>query len=268
MGSIACSVMGHAALLSEEWMLRITSSDTTRQKECWLGDRNRAALHTNNSGTSTWKSAIAVSWVLLVGCVVATPAQAGFIGDYNFGNFSQTVETFDPTLGTLFNTDPNAGATYDGVNDIVTLTGLNDGSGNPGEVDLYLTVLNSGLLSFQYSFATLDLPFCGTGTDPCDPAGFYIESAFTPIAGLDGDSGTVTSLAVTAGQRFGFRIQTADNANEPGILTISNFSSQATSTSPAVPEPGTLSLMLLAGLTAAGSRWRSSRARRSQEETQ
>ena len=243
-------------------MFGLTLSGSASQNECWSRDRKHIASATRKSTLAGPHSFIAITWILVVGCLAAAPAQAGFMGDYNYTNFTQTVKTYDPINGVIFNSDSNAGATYNSTSDIVTLTGGNDGSGNPGEVDLFLTVMHSGSISFQYSYSTLDSPVCGpNSTDSCDPAGYLLGGVFTPLAGLTGDSGNVTNLAVSKGQVFGFRVKTLDNQNEPGIFSIGSFSSQLSSGSGSGPEPGTLSLMVLAGLAAAGMR-RASKVRR------
>jgi hypothetical protein len=47
------------------------------------------------------------------------------------------------------------------------------------------------------------------------------------------------------GDIFGFRVETDDNTQEPGVFTISEFNVNST----AAPEPATMPLVLLAAIT-------------------
>ena len=121
------------------------------------------------------------------------------------------------------NADGTAASPDGGIS--VILTGGNNGSGLTGMTDLITTATGDGTISFQYSYSSLDAP-------GFDWAGYVIGSQFTQLADTDGEFGTA-AFSVMVGDTFGFRVVTFDNTSEPGIFTISDFSSGASS----VPEP-------------------------------
>jgi hypothetical protein len=97
----------------------------------------------------------------------------------------------------------------------VVLTGGNNGSGLSGTTSLTITAPASGLVHFQFSYFTLDIP-------GFDSAGFLLDGVYTQLAALSGDTGT-GNFAVAAGHTFGFRVETSDNQGEPGVFTISDL---------------------------------------------
>jgi len=163
-------------------------------------------------------------WLIAAGSFLAPQARAGFIQAYDLANFTLTNQNAD-----------GAAVTPDGGSSVV-FTGGNNGSGLSGSTDLTIAAAISGLVSFQYSYLSLDTP-------GFDTAGFLVNGLFTQLTDTSGDSGK-TAFSIAAGQRFGFRMTTFDNQGEPGILTISNFS--APSSAAAAPEPATWLLALAA----------------------
>ena len=150
----------------------------------------------------------------------APAADAGFIGPYVLSNW------------TLINTNGNGAATtLDGGNSLI-LSGSNNGGGLPGSTEWIITVPVDDALSFGWSYFSLDAP-------EKDLAGYSIGSQFFLLSGSSGSSGN-TGLLLKAGQSFGFNVRTSDNLGEPGILTITQFSSPAT-----VPEPDGISFVVL-----------------------
>jgi hypothetical protein len=161
-------------------------------------------------------------------------AHAGFIGA--FQDFSLTnsafangyAETFDGGLSLLF-------------------TGPNDGSGEYGTTDLTEVVGGSGMFHFSYAYSSQD-------EAGYDFAGYLQNGSFFGLADTDGQSGTV-NLPVLADDIVGFRIVSVDNLGEPGVMSITDFSSPG---STEAPEPGVFSLVLFAialGVMV-GRRWR------------
>ena len=140
---------------------------------------------------------------LILGLGCAQQASAGIIEDYPFSDF------------TLINTNAD-GLGLAGVSSLV-LIGPNNGSGLPGTTDLITSAKATGTISFNYSYSTLDVWAPGDFGAPFDFAGYLIGATFYQLADNDGQSGTA-SFAVTAGQTFGFRVASADNTYEPGIL--------------------------------------------------
>ena len=119
------------------------------------------------------------------------------------------------------------------------ISGPNNGSGLDGFTDVTVMAPRSGLIQFQYTYSSLDSP-------GYDFAGYLLGTLFVPLADSDGQSATVL-IPINQGQLFGFRVGTADNTGEPGVLTITEFNASATNT---VPEPGSISLLLIAGTAA------------------
>lgn len=176
--------------------------------------------------------------VLVLGLAGLQPANAAFMGDYAFSNF--TVTNSADAMG--FAMTPDGGLT-------LVLTGSNTGSGLPGTTDVTIASLGTGFLSFSYSYSTLD--------PGGDVAGYVLGSQFIALADQDGQSSSVT-VPVMVGQIFGFRIETIDNTFEPGILTLSNFSAPAAQGpgDGTVPEPGTwASLVVASAFFGIGRTW-------------
>jgi hypothetical protein len=181
-------------------------------------------------------------WGLIGGLSALAPeANASFIGTYALNNF------------TLFNQNADgSAATFDGGLSAV-LTGGNTGSGVAGFTDLFITAPVSGMVHFQFSYLSLDTP-------TWDDAGYLIDGVYTQLADTDGDFGTA-DFPISAGQSFGFRVNTLDNEGEPGILTVSDFNAPEPSSgggsvgTPPAPEPATWPVLLVV-LSAAAFRLR------------
>lgn len=95
------------------------------------------------------------------------------------------------------------------------LVGSNDGSGGT-EVSATLTLPASGYYSFNWRFVTPD----GSFTD----AAAYTLNGTRPLStgGSFAEEGTVAFIG-SAGDSFGFQVETDDGLNGAGTLTISNF---------------------------------------------
>jgi hypothetical protein len=109
------------------------------------------------------------------------------------------------------------------------LTGGNTGSGLSGTTDFTATAPASGLVQFQYSYASLDTP-------GADNAGYLLDDDQIQLADTDGTSGNA-SFSVSAGQRYGWWVNTEDNTGEPGVLTVA-FPAP-------VPEPESVALIVI-----------------------
>ena len=166
---------------------------------------------------------------MALGFALAPQARASFIDYYDFSNFtvSSTSDGFAFT--------PDAGVTLEVI-------GGNDGSGVPGTTTALITAPTSGTVQFNYQYNSLDSP-------TFDSAGYVLNGVFSQFADTDGENGAI-SFAVNSGDSFGFEVWTADNTGEPGILAVTNFNApEGANTS--VPEPGTVSLFLLAAIAGA-----------------
>ena len=178
-----------------------------------------------NEGRRFW-SILAVAAIGLLS-ILTPQASAAFLFDFAPANTFQLVNT-------------NADGSVIATTDQFLLTGGNTGSGDPGTTDFVATALSSGTVNFNWSYSSLDSP-------GFDFAGYLLNGNFFFLADTDGESGVnpcaTCSFQVNAGQSFGFRVGTADNQGEAGMLTVSAVTS-------AVPEPGTAStLFLVAGIT-------------------
>lgn len=196
----------------------------------------------NRSGTpvlwfgGTWQRRLAsFCSALFLGCACALPAQAAFLEGYSLHDFTLTNVDADGSAAT-----PDGGLS-------VVITGGNTGTGLSGWTDLTIAALGSGILTFDYSYSSLDFP-------PYDWAGYLLGSSFVQLADSDGQSGTI-AVPVSSGQIFGWRVATFDNIFEPGVLTLSGFSAPAGGAP--IPEPGSW-MLVLAGVAGAAAvrRWR------------
>ncbi|MDH3685477.1 MAG: PEP-CTERM sorting domain-containing protein [Myxococcales bacterium] len=168
----------------------------------------------------------------------ASPAAAAFIDDYAFANWSLTQ-----TPGADGFVVPSGAPT-----DTIVLTG-SEANGTPAPpaddpsvTDFTITVATSGTISFDWDYQSLDAADWDRGAYLVNGGEFFLAQNDSATS-----NGTVT-IAVTAGDVFGFRVGSRDQAFSPGILTIDNFSF--------VPEPSTAVLLLLGtiGLAVAGRR--------------
>jgi hypothetical protein len=184
-------------------------------------------------GKAPSKAPRRVLWsTLILGLLLAAPAKAGLLGYYALGNWTLTNTPF--TDG--FVTSPD-----DGLSMIIT--GGNSGSGLPGTTDFFISALAAGIVRFDYSYSSLDVLPPGCDPVACDDAGTLLNGVFTLRADdLQQRFGTAI-FSVRQGDLFGFRVETADNSGEPGVLAISNFSAP-------VPEPGNLPIVMVATIAA------------------
>ena len=171
--------------------------------------------------------------VLALLAVFAVNAEADFVGYYALTNWTLTNTNNGnaPSYTNGTASTPDDGQT-------VVITGGNSGSGEYGATDLFITAAASGIVQFDWSYYSSDpsssgeYPYgCGLGfTGSCDDAGYLLNGNYVALANdIDQGSGVV-SFSVTAGETFGFEVETMDNLGGPGIFTISDFSAP-------VPEP-------------------------------
>jgi hypothetical protein len=146
------------------------------------------------------------------------------------------IEPADFTLTNSTFADGSALSPDSGLS--LVITGPNDGSGEPGTTDLLAVALGTGVLQFDYAFATLDDP-------GYESAGYLLNGSYYLLADTDGESGSLT-VSLVAGDAFGFELDSVDNTGGAGILTISDFSSPTLAPAAGVPEPGCFWLTLIA----------------------
>lgn len=160
---------------------------------------------------------------IVAGLILQSFANGGFIGDYSPGNFTLTNTAADGWFEVV------SGGSE------LHLYGGNTGTGLTGNTDLLVTAALGGLFSFTYSYTSLDWP-------GFDRAGYLVNGLFTVLADTDGQTGEV-KLPLLTGDIFGFRVVTDDNLGEPGVLSITQFSTPGLPAT--VPEASTM--WLLAG---------------------
>jgi len=211
-------------------------------------------------GTGRRPAFILLCAVLGLCLALAEEAKADFLGYYALNNFTLNNSNADGSV-----------ITPDGGQSIV-LTGPNNGSYAFGETDLSILAGASGIVQFSFSYYSSDpssggAPYgCGPGFAlSCDTPGYLLNGNFvqlrdennnlvdditqaslvTPGAGV----GLVT-FSVTAGESFGFSVQSVDNLDGAGVLTISQFTAPSPASDPSpAPEPATGPLLF--GFTAA-----------------
>ena len=173
------------------------------------------------------------SLLLWTACCGSLPqlARASFIGEYSTSQFA-----VNHVNGPGSFLSPDNGLS-------VVITGPNNGSGLAGYTDVTTTILNSGLIQFQYTYSSLD----GAGFDY---AGYFIGGGFIQLADTDGQTATVLA-PVNAGDLFGFRVGTLDNTGEPAVFTVFDFTAPVSGNDPPpggglVPEPQSGVLVLTA----------------------
>jgi len=189
----------------------------------------RVVLNPKKHQRFSWRSIFALTCSITFISLFAAPATAGFLFDFA-----------PQSAFTLTNT--NADGSVNVSAGSVILTGGNNLSLEPGTTDYVATATSSGLVNFDWSYSSLDSP-------GFDFAGYLLAGNFVSLADTDGENGTGTFSVVT-GESFGFRVGTADNSGEPGVLTVNAVTSS-------VPEPGTGSLLFVVfviGITIAGAR--------------
>lgn len=164
--------------------------------------------------------------------------QGSFLGLCMAVFLPQTVHAdfsgyYAPANWLLTNTDADGFVDTSGAPMSIQLFGGNDLSGNPGTTDFTIAAQGSGIVSFDYLYASRDAP-------GFDSAGILLNGLYITLATVNDATGSA-AFPVVAGDIFGFRVSTMDNTEGSADFTISNFSAP-------VPEPATW-LMIVAGGT-------------------
>lgn len=143
----------------------------------------------------------------------AQAAVLGFQGYYAPSNWTLTTG-----LGNGFVDTSN-------VPNSITLTGADTGNIiEDVNTDYTIVVPNDGLISFNWSYSSED--------DPGFDSFLIVNNGNTTLlTNTDGESG-LENISVSAGDLFGFRINTTDSLFGPGIAKINNFSAPSSSSIP------------------------------------
>jgi hypothetical protein len=181
---------------------------------------------------------------LLGSCLLpATVRAAGFSGSFDPANWSiinTTDGTVDETL-TSSGSPPTTAADYSCgiVNDVACVENISaasgavevvgsssvevNGGGTPNTLRTTTWTVTNGseaaLLSFDWALNT----FPNSG-DTNQSVSYLVGLSETVIgSGSGGGNGNFSGIALAAGESFGFRVTTANNVGDYGILSITNF---------------------------------------------
>lgn len=157
---------------------------------------------------------------------LASPANASFMGAYDFANWTTTINGGSISTSSL--------------TDSVTLVSSNNGGGGKNQ-DFTIKAVTAGAVNFDWSYLTADT---GNKHQPkSDPFGWLLNGAFNQLTADKGDinqSGSV-SFAVNVGDIFGFRAHSSNSKNGTATTVISSFSGPVPA---AVPLPASAWLMV------------------------
>jgi len=175
-----------------------------------------------NLEKSLSRYALATATIAAVAIPVAAKAQEP---DTFSGPYAPASWSFSNTGGSTNGNVNTAGAPAS-----ITLTGGSAGPG-AGTTNFTHAAVASGLVTFNWTYSSTD-----TGT--YDGANFLLNGVTTLLANNATQGSGTFSIAVNAGDIFGFQVFSTDNFAGPGVLTVSNFNAP-------VPEGSTLALLAL-----------------------
>jgi hypothetical protein len=162
--------------------------------------------------------------------VAALPsvAEANFSGPYDVANWN-----FQNTGGST-----NGSVNTSGAPSSILLIGGSSGNGTvngPGTTDFTITAVATGLVSFNWTYASFDSTDAEGGNFLLNGVPFLLSALYS------GASGTF-SIPVNQNDVFGFEVFSQFNRYGQGMLTISNFNGPTGSVR---ESGGTLSLLAL-----------------------
>lgn len=142
-----------------------------------------------------------------------------------------------------------------GAPNTVSMTSSNDLNG--GNVDFTIAAAASGLVSFNWNYATNDV------SSAFDSFGYILGGSYFDLSSptvRTSQSGT-GQFSVASGDIFGFRMNSSDGCCGSATANISSFSGPAG----AVPEPETYAMMGIGSLALAWARRRQQKKKDSPE---
>jgi hypothetical protein len=139
--------------------------------------------------------------------------------------------------GYAFSNDNGGDGALSGAFPSFTITGSDNGvdAGFDNIASYVQTFAVASSVTFDWSYQTLD-----EGGGAFDPGGYVLDGVETPLSGFggpgDGNSGQ-TTVAVNAGDTFGWYVESLDSEFGAGVLTVNVE---------AVPEPSSAGLLTVA----------------------
>lgn len=145
---------------------------------------------------------------------------------------------YAPQLWTFSGGNGNGSVDLAGVPNSIVMFGSHNGI--PADTDYVTTSVEHGHVMLDWSYSSDDDP-------GMDSFGYLLNGIYTMLA--DHDAAGFTQFDVDAGDSFGFRLDTLDAQNAPGVLAINFFSA------PGDPEPAPVPAPLPWFALAAGYGW-------------
>jgi len=135
-----------------------------------------------------------------------------------------------------FYNDDGANGTLSGSYPAFTITGSDDGSGNDDTAFYVQTYASATSISFTWQYASLD-----SGGSAYDLVGWILDGVETQLlvdGGLGATSSGALTVAIGAGQTFGWYVHSFDSTGGAGVLAVD--------VPPPVPEARAAAMLLAA----------------------
>jgi hypothetical protein len=190
-----------------------------------------------------------VSIALVSACMLpAAAGAAGFSGSFNPANWS-IVNTTNGTVDLPLLASPdyvcgnvnsvacveNLSAASGAVDVVGSISGQTGGGASGQFRTTTWTVTNGAQSSvLRFNWLLTNNPVSATN----QTAYYVIGGTETTLGSSNGDNGSLTNIALAAGETFGFRVSTSDNTGEFGVLSITGFDAAAISIPAPLPMAG------------------------------
>jgi hypothetical protein len=152
----------------------------------------------------------------------------GFSGPYAPGNWTAV-------------TSGNGAINTGGAPGTISMTSSDNWSYSSGNQDFTISLPDSGLISFNWSYTTSDW------NPSFDPFGYLLNGSFFQLTNNTGPNSQRGSelVSVSISDIFGFRSRTTDNLYGSATTVISEFSGPYNSEDQPIPNPEPTTLLLM-----------------------